>query len=301
MQRTQRDGVIYILLSVSGYACLPIFTKNLLARGLEPLDIAVWRFLFTVPVFWLLTLARGKRTSKPLPRVRVLLMGALLGLAAIMAFFGLERLPSGTFVVLVYTYPALVAIFEALMGERLGLHAWIALSLTLVGITLTAPDFSAGLSGDNLPGVLWALADALTVALYMIASSRLLRGYPDMVRASAWTVSGSLILLLVMVLPGGLALPQGDAWLYMVGLAVVSTIMPVFTLNTGIQKLGSTRASIIATFEPVLTTFLALIFLGERMLPIQVLGGALIIASVILLQIRRPVTAKPEQAALAGD
>ena len=63
-------------------------------------------------------------------------------------------------------------------------------------------------------------------------------------------------------------------------------MLPVFALNAGIQKLGATRAAIIATFEPVLTAVLALIFLGEVMLPIQWLGGAVIIASVILLQIR---------------
>ncbi|MBE0616348.1 MAG: insulinase family protein, partial [Proteobacteria bacterium] len=43
---------------------------------------------------------------------------------------------------------------------------------------LTAPDFSAGFNGDNLPGILLALLDALVVAVYMVASSRLLRSYP---------------------------------------------------------------------------------------------------------------------------
>jgi drug/metabolite transporter (DMT)-like permease len=301
MRHDRRDGILFIILSVTGYACLPVFTKNLLARGLEPLDIAVWRFLFTVPIFWLLVVARGERKHQPLPRLRVLAMGALLAIAALTAFFGLERLPSGTFVVLVYTYPAMVAILEALMGERLSIQAWIALGLTMVGIALTAPDFSAGLNGDNLPGVLWALFDALIIAIYMITSSRLLRGYSDMVRASAWTVTGALLVLLVMMLVRGLAMPPSDAWIYLIALALVSTVMPVFALNSGIQKLGSTRASIIATFEPALTALLALIFLGERMEQMQLLGGAVIIASVILLEIRRPPVDNRVQAELAGD
>jgi len=291
MQHTRRDGILFIIASVTGYACLPVFTKNLLARGLEPLDIAVWRYLFTVPIFWLIVIGRDQRSkraavSKPLPRLRVLLMGVLLGFAALTAFFGLERMPSGTFVVLFYSYPAMVAVLQAIMGERLSLQAWIAFGLTLVGIALTAPDFSAGFNGDNLPGVLWALIDALIVAVYVIVSSRLLRGYPDIVRASAWTVSGALLVLVAMALLYGVVTPQGDAWLYLIGLALVSTVLPVFALNSGIQKLGATRAAIIGTFEPVLTALLALIFLGERMLPIQLLGGAVIIASVILLEIR---------------
>src|SRR5664279_2392699 len=117
MQHTRRDGIIWIALSVFGYSCLPVFTKNLYARGVAPLDIAVWRYLFTVPVFWLIVFARGKRpaAAKPLPRLRVMLMGMLLGFAALAAFFGLQDLPSGTFSVLFYAYPAMVALLEALM------------------------------------------------------------------------------------------------------------------------------------------------------------------------------------------
>ena len=78
-------------------------------------------------------------------------------------------------------------------------------------------------------------------------------------------------------------------------------MLPVFALNAGIRKLGSTRAAIIATFEPLLTAVLALIFIGEVLLPIQWLGGAMIIASVIVLQLRRPSAEDAEQTALAHD
>ena len=54
-------------------------------------------------------------------------IGTLLAFAALAAFFGLERLPSGTFSVLFYSYPAMVALLASLLGERLSLVAWIAL------------------------------------------------------------------------------------------------------------------------------------------------------------------------------
>ncbi|MFN8451077.1 MAG: DMT family transporter [Anaerolineae bacterium] len=303
MQHNQRDGIFLIALSVIGYSFLPVFTKNLYARGVAPIDIAFWRFFLTVPTYWLIVLARGRRpllsAARTLPRVRVMAMGTLLGIAALAAFFGLQYIPAGTFSVLFYSYPALVALIEAVLGERLSLQAWIALGLTLVGVVLTAPDFSAGFSGNNLPGILWALCDALVVAVYIIASSRLLRGYPDMVRAGAWTVTGALVVLSGLALLHGLSIPQGTAWLYLLALTLISTVMPVFGLNAGIQKLGSTRAAIVATFEPVLTALLALIFLGEVMLPIRWLGGAVIVVSVMLLQVRR--APQPEQPALASD
>jgi drug/metabolite transporter (DMT)-like permease len=203
--------------------------------------------------------------------------------------------------VLFYTYPAMVAVLEALMGERLSPLAWGALATTLLGIAFTAPDFSAGLSGGNLPGVLLALADGFMVAIYFLISSRIMHPHHDMITTSAYTVTGGFAVMLVAGALLGVGLPQGDSWLLLAALALVCTVLPVFGLNAGIRALGSTRSAIIATFEPVLTALLALVFLGELLQPLQWLGGLIIIASVIVLQIRRPPAADAEQAALARE
>jgi drug/metabolite transporter (DMT)-like permease len=309
MQRTQREGVLLIILAITGYSCLPVITKNLFAQGVDPLDVAFWRFFLTALVYWgfvlvRVVLRRNRTTisdvqvsSKPLPRLRLVLLGTFFVGEALAAFWGLERLPSATFVVLFYSYPAIVAILGLFFGERISSLAWFALAMTLVGIALTAPDFSAGLTGDNFVGVLMALIDALLVAVYFLLIGRLIRGEADMIMTSVWTVTGAALLMIVVALVRGLTLPQGDSWLYLGLLALVSTVMPVFALNAGIVKLGATRAAILCTFEPVLTAVLAYVFLQELMLPIQWLGGAIIIASVILLQLRRPASASSEQTA----
>jgi drug/metabolite transporter (DMT)-like permease len=305
MHRQERDGVILIVLAIIGYSCLSVFTKKLFTRGVEPLDIAFWRFALAGLIYWILVFVRRRRpnetVSKPLPRLKLMALGLLFAGEAVAAFFGWERLPAGTFVVLFYSYPAMVAILEALLGERLSALAWIALVLTLIGIALTAPDFSAGLTGGNFVGVMLALFDGLQVAIYFLVSARVMRGYSDMVGMSAWTVTGALIAVTLLAVSHGMALPQGESWLYLIAIALVSTVLPVFALNAGIQKLGATRSAIIATFEPLLTAVLALVFLGEMMLPIQWLGGVVIIASVILLQLRRPVSEDAEQTALARE
>lgn len=307
MQHSQRDGIILIALAVTGYAFHPIITKNLFAQGVEPLDGAFWRFFITALVYWAIIVVRGavrrsrntaaspQNAAKPLPRVRLMLLGTIFVGEALTAFWGLERLPSATFVVLFYSYPAMVAILSLFLGERISGLAWFALAMTLVGIALTAPDFSAGLTGDNFVGVLMALADALLCAVYFILIGRVVRGEADMIMTSTWTVTGALIMMVIVALATGLKLPQGSAWLYLVLMALVSTVMTVFALSAGIVKLGATRAAILCTFEPVLTAVLALIFLNEIMLPVQWLGGAIIIASVILLQRRRPAAVNAEQ------
>jgi drug/metabolite transporter (DMT)-like permease len=301
-----RIGILYIFTAVLGYSFLPVFTAHLLSAGLKPLEIALWRYVIATPVFWLLTFARRAENAQ-LPRYRlVLILGPLLAVAAVAAYLGLGMIPAGTYVVIFYTYPAMVALIALVMGERIAAWGWVALAMTLVGIGLTAPDFSEGLRGDNLPGVLLALFNALIVAVYFILSNQLLRGRANsivaVVQASAWTVSGTLAALVVAAAVVGFAVPQSwDVWANLIGMALVSTVLPICAVNAGIQKLGPTRAAIFGTIEPLTTSLLALLFLQQVMLPIHWIGGLCIVASVILLQTLGSQSERRTEAATSGD
>src|SRR5690606_13142302 len=92
-------------------------------------------------------------------------------------------------------------------------------------------------TGDTLGGVLLALANALTVALSFLAINRILRQHDTSPHASAWQISGALLFLLVLVLLRGLNLPPSpSAWIVLLLLAAISTVLPIFTLTAGIQK-----------------------------------------------------------------
>lgn len=283
-------GLLAMLVSVTGYSFLPVFTAKLLDLGVEPTEIALWRYALTVPVFWALAAlaARRARTSapaRPLPKVRLLLIGTLLAIAALCAFFGLQRIPAGTYVVIFYTYPAFTALIALALGDRLAAWGWVALGLTLVGVMLTVPDFSEGLSGGNLIGVLAALLNALIVAVMFTLNARILKGQPARARAAALMTTGALLSLAVIGLLLGARLPsQPEAWLYLGGMALVSTVMPIFLTYVGLQRLGAARAAILGSVEPLLTSLIAMIFLGQMMAPIQWAGGVIIVVSVILLE-----------------
>ncbi|MBI1279718.1 MAG: EamA family transporter [Anaerolineaceae bacterium] len=309
LSRGEREGMLQILASVTGYSMLPVFIRGLQTAGLNSLDIATWRFALAAPLFWLVVRAlRFPAGDKPLPRVRLIGMGSLLAIAAVATFWGFERIAAGTFVVLFYTYPAIVAVLSALMGERLPAAGWGALVLTTIGIILTVPDFGKGVGNDNLVGVLLALFCAFVVAVYFILNGRWLKGHTALGAASAWTTTGALLFLLILIpfraaqIPGDfwnhlgeiafsmpiLAAhqPNGvELWLRILAIATVSTVLGGFFLTIGIQKVGAARASIIGTVEPILTLVFARIFLGEEMQPVQLIGGAFIVASVLVLQL----------------
>ncbi|RMG90036.1 MAG: DMT family transporter [Chloroflexi bacterium] len=295
MQQDQRDGILLILLASLGYGLLPVLGKSLTrVPELDPIDIVVWRFIFATPIIWLgMTIFRAPTSPKPLPRGKLLLLGVFFSLAPLTAFFGFDTaLPASTYTVLFFSYPAFVALFSMLTGERPTMVIWGALALTTLGVILTVPDFANidGAGIDNLQQSLWlgiglAIANAVVVAIYFILIGRLLRGYQVVARASVWTISGTLLVALGLALVRGLRTPPDImTWANLVLLGGFCTAMPILFTMLGIQKLGAARAAIVSTIEPFLAIILAMMILGEIFAPIQWLGGTFIIISILILE-----------------
>lgn len=290
MSARERAGIVWVLLAVGGFSVMPTLVKITFAHStFSPMDIAIWRFLFAVPLMWLLVLASRRnapRKSKSDAPVRqAVLIGMLLSAAVLLAFFGLERLPGSTYIVLFYSYPAMVVLLSRLLGEAIGARAWLALGLALTGVVLTVPDFQAG--GVDRFGVALVLANAAIVAIYYLLSKRALAGVVDISGASAWMMLGTLLVLALLIPLRGLQMPPNALTLLMLlGIATLGTVLPVFGINLAIQRIGAAQASLISTVEPPLSMLVSMFVLGELILALQWVGAALIIGSVVVLQLR---------------
>jgi len=302
MSQNQHGGLLLIVLAATGYSFFAIFTKVIYQNGLsQPLDILVWRFVLAAPSMWGVIGLQGRITSSPAllqfgegsqknesheKRGALVGMGLLFGVVALAAFFALERLPVSLYTVLIYTYPAMVAMMSLFLGERLTAAGWAALGLTLVGVVLTVPDIFNGFGDIDPVGVVLVLTNAILYALYIVLSGRILRGHQDLTRASAWSITGSLVFSLLVLVVRGVAVPQNAGAIGgLLALASVSTVIPIVAFYAGMHRLGAARASILSMIEPVLTLVWAALFLGEALEPIKVLGAALILGSVVLLQL----------------
>ena len=72
--------------------------------------------------------------------------------------------------------------------------------------------------------------------------------------------------------------------LVVLGLGLVPTIAAGAAFNLGLQRVPASNASIVATLEPALAGLMGWLFLGERMEPVQMVGAALILVAVVILQ-----------------
>ncbi len=279
-----------MLTSASAYSLFTVFGKNVLEE-IETADVLLWRFLIAVPVAWIFIVVRA-RLGGPGPfsvewRPRFI-AGLAFGAVAWMAFAGLDNLPAALYIVIIYTYPAMVAVGSWLLGKPTSRHIWVAVGITLLGIAFTVPEILSDASDATTFGVIMTLGNAALYAGYVLYSERLVTGDSggDGLVASAWSLTGSLTFAAVITLfSWPVSAPQslGGAG-SMIGLAVISTVVAGMAFFLGVRHLGPAPAALIAATEPVLTLIWIVTILHESLRPIQLLGAALVIAGVIWSQ-----------------
>lgn len=279
-----------MLTSAGAYSLFTVFGKNVLEE-IETADVLLWRFLIAVPVAWVFIAVRS-RMGGPGPlsvawRPRFL-AGFAFGAVAWMAFAGLDNLPAALYIVIIYTYPAMVAIGSWLLGKPTSRHIWIAVGITLLGIAFTVPEILSDASDATTFGVIMTLGNAALYAGYVLYSERLVTGDAggDGLVASAWSLTGSLVFALIITVfswPVQAPTTVGGVG-SMIGLAVISTVVAGMAFFLGVRHLGPAPAALIAATEPVLTLIWIVTILHESLRAIQLLGAALVIAGVIWSQ-----------------
>lgn len=303
MDQRTRNGILFTFMAIGGFAFLPIWTKLIYRYSdLTGLDIAGWRFMIAVPLLWAILWLRGRRNpDKPapdqrLPRLKLLLLGVALAAGALAAFYGLGLIDASIYTVLFRTQPIMVVVLNAFLGERFPLRGWLALLVVVTGASLVAfePGVLAEMGGEAGQLYMWgvgiALLNALAIAVYNIGQERVMTGFNAKLPATAWTITGTLMVLTPLILLFGLAMPPNRQTTgALIGLATLSTFIPTFALYAGIERIGASRLSIVASVEPLLAVLLAVVLLGEDMLSAQqLIGGAMVISSLFVLEARLP-------------
>jgi drug/metabolite transporter (DMT)-like permease len=283
----KQKGMLLVALSTSSFGILPFITRGIyLNSDLTPTDVGIWRLLIAFVVLYIFVAWRQGNivVRPPLPLWQHIIMGVLYGCAVMGAFFALSYIPGSLFSILVYAYPAIVALVSLALGVKLSGLAWGALALTLVGVVFTVPDPNV-LNGANLTGVLITFGTALAAALYFITSSRFMRGMNDALPTTVY-MTGVMVLFFLLLIPFfGLRFPPLSVLPNLLFLALVCTVFAFIALNAGIRLIGAPQAAILGSFEPLVSMLMGVIVVGEVLTGVQWFGAALIVVAVILLQI----------------
>jgi len=300
MKRTQ-IGILLMVLAATMLAFSLILMKRIpQVTILLPKDVAIWRFSIATPLFWAFYLIkqRGveKRVIKPW---RFLGLGCVFALANFCAVFALSKLASSLYVIIVYIYPSLVVAYSLLFSGSVPKLYWVGLPLTLIGLILVTYPFGNNFVVDPV-GIIITIINAFAMATYFILSEWIFRNTQQKVLGTNWVMMGAMVAGLTMIPFLGIRTPDTPiGWLYLMLLSVFGTLTPILATNIGLQFLGAARGSVLMTLQPVLTVLISTIFLGERLSILQWIGGIIVIAAVVILQLspdkgKKPVPSKSD-------
>ena len=276
----QLTGILLIAISAASFGTLAIFGRFLYADGMDTFTMLFLRFGLAALLMAVILVTR----REAIPRGKILLqligMGGLGYVGQSFSYLtAIKYASAGLVALLLYLYPMFVFVLSVIvLRERVTWLKVAALSLALLGTALTVDP-----AGGQLQGILLAICAALIYSVYIIVGTNVMKHVSPVqssmvIFASAGAVYGTLMAF------NGIHFPASSSgWLGVAGIVLIATVIPVVAFLAGLERIGPTNAAMLSTLEPVVTVLLAASIFEERLKPIVILGGGLILVAVILL------------------
>jgi drug/metabolite transporter (DMT)-like permease len=290
------SGLWFALVSAAAFGTSGSLAKSLLETGWTPGAAVIVRIggaalVLAVPAL----LALRGRWHLLRRHAGVIAAYGLVAMAACQLFYfnAVTTLSVGVALLLEYLGPVLVVGWLWLRhGRRPQRFTVLGIALSLAGLVLVL-DVTGGLRVDPA-GVLWGLGAAVGLAVYFVLSAHETSGLPPIVMAAGGMVVATAALALagltgIMPLTwstsdvqlAGTALP----WFAPVLLLVVVAAALAYALGiAGTRRLGSTVAAFVGLSEVIFSVLFAWLLIGELPLPVQLLGGVLIVGGVVAVR-----------------
>jgi drug/metabolite transporter (DMT)-like permease len=288
-------GLLFALGGTIAFAFRPVLIK--LGYGAAPVSATTLLFLrmvLSLPFF--AAVAWWLRNEPPLARrdwIGIVALGFLgYYLASLLDFLGLQYVPAGLGRLIMFLYPTLVVMLSALfLARRPSARELAALGVTYAGIALVL-SHKLGVSPEHrqfLLGAALVFGSAMSYAVYLVTGSQLVKRVGSM-RFTAYTMMVSTLPAVLqfglLETPAALLLP-GSVWIYAILLATACTVLPVFLVAEALKRIGANQFALIGALGPVTTVLADFVLLEGALTPLQLAGGALVIAGVLLVTLKK--------------
>jgi drug/metabolite transporter (DMT)-like permease len=288
-----RAGALLCLASAAAFGVMGVLGKLAYGEGVTVGTLLASRFVLAAALFWLFLVCAGRTGAlRALARRDLgiaLALGAVgYGAQAGCAFAALDQLDASLYSLLLYTFPVFVTVAAIALGrEPASRRTALALLLASTGLVLVLAGAAAG--SLDPPGTALALGAAVVYSAYILSSDSIAARVGPLELSTLLCTGAATTLTLAGLARGDLDPGSVSAvgYLWLAGLAVVSTVGAIALFFAGLRRVGPTAASILSTLEPVVTVVLAFVVFGDSLGPVQLAGGALVLLAV--LAVRAPV------------
>ncbi len=292
-------GYAFVIGAALFWSSLGLLGRLAMDLGVDTLSLLVWRTVFAL-CFLVPALLLVRRRSLAIPARSIPLwiaMGFCQALDYIAFFQSIALIPIGVAISIFYVYPVLAALLAwAVLRERFSVRKVGALVVAVCGCVLVA-----GLGGQgglvSPAGVSWALLAALGNAGYALLVKVAVRNRPPE-QVLAYSLVFALLFLFLAIPFGHGALLEAHpaaAWGALALLALGPTLLGYGFFALALQRIDLGTASIVSTLEPALASVLAFAVLGERLVPLQILGLGLVVVGAALTLSQNVEPTRPDR------
>jgi drug/metabolite transporter (DMT)-like permease len=293
---TVSTGLVLALSAAFLFSTKPILIKWLYGLGMTALPLMGLRLVIALPLYVIVGVVMWGRLANK-PSLRDVCNAAAIGLlgyylASYLDLSGLEYVSAQLERLMLYAYPSMVVIIGALFfGAKVNRSIIPALILTYAGLAVMyGHDLNIAPVGtdpaDITKGTLLILASALSFSLYVLFSKKSIARLGSLLFTSIAMGSATIATIVHYAIVEGAVMPDMTAqiWGGVLILAIMATVVPSFMVSEAIKRIGPAKTSVSGTIGPVMTTVMAIMFLGEPFGWLTALGMALVMLGVTRLQ-----------------
>ncbi|TES89852.1 MAG: EamA family transporter [Desulfobacteraceae bacterium] len=290
--KNHRRGYLYVVLAAFMWGLSGSSAKFLFNSGITPFQLVQLRLTISTVFLFLYLLIRFSSLLKiSRSDIFYFILFGTVGMAGVQFtyLFAISKIKVAAAILLQYLAPSFIALHSVVfMREKLSRSTLIALIGATLGCYLVVGAYNLEILSMNIVGIISGVLSAVTFAWYSI------HGEYGMRRYNPWTILFYALFFGAVV--WNILHPPLEAfmhayspvqWIWILYIGVMGTLIPFGLYLEGINLIRSTRASITATLEPITAGIISYIFLNEIMEIPQITGGVIVIASIILLQLKQ--------------
>jgi RarD protein len=281
----------FYIMTIAGAACwglIGLFITPLYTRGFTAWDVVAIRGIFTFVILILLMAVFYRDQLRTRLKDHIFFAGAGIFSIAFFNFFYFEVFAQSSLslaVTLLYTGPLFVTILSRLFfKEPLTIRKGWALALAITGCAFVVGLVPFGQESIPMKTLLMGILSGFCYALYSIFGKPVTKRYSALTVTTYTFLYTSIFMLLTSdIIKKTDKFQYADVWMSALLLALVSTVAAFVLYTSGLKYLEASKASILATIEPIVAVVTGVLFLGEHLRGWQVLGIALVLYSAILV------------------
>jgi drug/metabolite transporter (DMT)-like permease len=298
MGKSEIRGYLYILVGSTLWGVSSVVAKSLFNIGLPPAELILIRLILSALILLLfLLLFNPKRLVISLKDLPYFLALGIVGMAGMQYayYYTISKIHVGPAILLQYLAPIWVSLYAFLFQkEAFSKGKIISLFLAVLGCYFVVGGYQIDLLRMNKIGIVSGLIGSLFFTFYMLYGEKGLKKY------NPWTLilygfGFAAVFYSIFISPMKVVVAKHSlkVWAAFVYIAIFSTLIPFGLYFKGIEHMRSTRASITATWEPVVAGLTAYVVLEEMLYPLQIAGGLGVITAIVLLQISKEKSTPP--------